>query len=106
RRNVGENPSPASAEIARSAFTLERAYAVLGSRGESSETTAASDIPYMMQEEEKRKRRTPAAFASSARRTEASKLISSVQASLRLPSGSLLSAARCTTASKPRRSDG
>ena len=53
-------------------------------------TTPASDIPYMMQDEEKSMRGTPEARASSAKRTEARKLISSVQPALRLPMKSLL----------------
>ncbi len=106
RRNVGENVASASCAIARSAFTFERAYSVWGSSGDSSVTIAASDMPYMMHEEENRNRCTPAALANSARRTEAWKLIPSVQCGLRLPIGSLLSAARWTTASNPSRSAG
>jgi hypothetical protein len=90
--------------MASSALTLERAYSVCGSSGDCSSTTCASETPYMMHEEENSSRRTPASRASSARRTEAWKLISSVQPSLRLPIGSLESAPRWTTASKPSRS--
>src|SRR5215831_18832088 len=94
RRKMGENPGAASWLMAFSAFTFDRAYSVFGSSGDSSVTTAVLEAPYMMQEEENRKRPTPAALASSASLTEAWKLMSSVQESLRLPIGSLLRAAK------------
>ena len=46
RKNVGEKPSPASSRIASSLLTFERAYSVVGARGESSVTTFASDMPH------------------------------------------------------------
>ena len=55
----------------------------------------------MLQDDEKMKRCTPAARASSARRTEARWLMSSVSRGSSCPSGSFDSAARCTTASTP-----
>src|SRR5215469_15227298 len=94
RQNVGENPSSASSRSARSALTLVRAYSVCGASGEFSSATAASDIPYMMHEEDRMKRETPACFAAWAKRTVPSWLMSQVHDLLRLPSGSLLSAAR------------
>ena len=54
RMNTGEKFLSAIAVMARSAFTLERAYSVLGSSGDSSVTTSAFAEPYMMQDEEKR----------------------------------------------------
>ena len=94
RKNVGENPCPASSAIALSLLTFERAYSVLGSSGESSVTTFAADAPYMMQDDENRNRFTPAAAATRASRTEAWWLMSYVSEGLRLPIGSLLNAAR------------
>src|SRR4051812_45079000 len=67
RRNVGEKLSDAMGDMARSHFTLDRAYSVCGSRSDSSVATAASDMPYMMQDDESRKRCTPASFAISAK---------------------------------------
>src|SRR5688572_11074654 len=94
RRKVGENDSSAKRAMARSAVTFDRAYSVLGSSGESSLTNAASDAPYMMQDDERMKRRTPANFAHSANLIDPSRLMSRVQAVLRLPIGSLLRAAK------------
>ena len=71
RMNMGEKPGAASLVMANSAFTLERAYSVFGSKGESSVTISVLEAPYMMHEEEKRNRLTPAALANSASLTEA-----------------------------------
>src|SRR5437773_8018300 len=91
--------------MSSSDLALDTAYGVKGRIGASSERSASfQPSPYMLQEEEKTKRSTPAAFAAWARRTEARWLMSYVQSGLRSPSGSFASAARWTTASKPRRS--
>ena len=89
-----------------SGAAFDRAYIVCGLSGDSSVATSACATPYMMHDEEKRNRSTPASRAILARRADESKLIASVHASFKLPIGSLLSAARCTTAWNPRRSSG